>query len=420
MKNVLVITYYWPPSGGGGVQRWLKFTKYLPEEGWHCLVCTPDNPAFDLVDPGLEEDVHPDTEVLKIPIWEPYAIFKRMKGESHISQGVTPKGAGPVSRFIRGNFFIPDPRKFWIRPAVRFLKQYLKDRPVDLIITTGPPHSMHLIGLKLSRKLGIPWIADFRDPWSRWDLLNEFKLTPLARWQHRRLEKKVVQTADGVITVSQEWADEFREMYGVKPKVITNGFDESDFPVPGTPAKEFQIVHAGLLNSYRHTPAIWNALKRFFEATDVSGKIILRGMIDPDVREGLRKNSLGKILDIAPSIPHKEVVKLYQEAGLLLLLMNRSDNSAGHIPGKLFEYLAVNRWILGIGDPGGATASILENTGAGLVCHWDDEEGIYEALNMFYQRFFEGDLPDSTLTGKYSRKNLTSELSAYLSSVAGS
>lgn len=415
MKTVLIISYYWPPSGGGGVQRWLKFTKYLPEEGWHCVVCTPENPSFDLTDSALEDEVHPDTEVLKLPIWEPYSFFKRVKGEKQLEQGVMPAKAGPLSRFIRGNFFIPDPRRFWVGPTVRFLRQFLKDRPVDVIVTTGPPHSMHLIGLKLHKKTKIPWLADFRDPWSRWDMLNEFKVTLPARQLHKSMERRVFRHATGLLTVSEQWADEFAEMHGRRPEVITNGFDPDDFSHLSNPSQEaFVMVHAGLLNSFRFAPAFWRAASRVLANGQIQGRVIMKGMIDPAVLSSVRDLISDNYLSTGPSVPHEEVIRLYQDAGVLLLFMNRSENASGHIPGKLFEYLAANRWILAVGDPEGEVNSILRETGSGKVLHWDDESGIAQALNEFYNKYRQGIMPESKQAEQFSRKVLSKELTSFM------
>ncbi|MEJ2006086.1 MAG: glycosyltransferase, partial [Cyclobacteriaceae bacterium] len=227
MKSVLIITYYWPPSGGSGVQRWLKFANYLTAMGWHPIIVTPENPQFELRDTSLEREVHPDIEVLKLPIWEPYQVFDKIRGGEKHEQGHT--SIAPWAKFIRGNFFLPDPRIFWKRPVLKFLSEFLKQREVDFIISTGPPHSMHLIARNLKKKFGIPWLADFRDPWGSWDMLDEFRTTRLARSMHRSLERKVMNEADIVLTVSNTWAREMSDEFGREVEVITNGYDTRDF-----------------------------------------------------------------------------------------------------------------------------------------------------------------------------------------------
>ncbi|MBE9481851.1 MAG: glycosyl transferase family 1, partial [Bacteroidetes bacterium] len=174
MKKVLIITYYWPPSGGAGVQRWLKFVKYLREFGWEPIVYTPENPEAPDIDNSLEKDIPDNLTVIKRKIWEPYTAYKKFIGQEKeqkinagfLSENKKPKLSENISVWIRGNFFIPDARKFWIKPSVKFLTNYLKNNPVDAMISSGPPHSMHMIALGLKQRLGIPWLADFRDPWT--------------------------------------------------------------------------------------------------------------------------------------------------------------------------------------------------------------------------------------------------------------
>lgn len=388
----------------------------MPEYGWNCTVCTPENPDFDLRDPGLETEIHPDTEVLKLPIWEPYGLFRTLHGQKSLAQGVTPKKGGAFARFIRGNIFIPDPRRFWVSPAVKFLTQYLKDRKVDVIITTGPPHSMHLIGLELKRKLGIPWIADFRDPWSRWDMLAEFNTTDIARRWHRSLERKVVTKADGVIAVSEQWAKEMQEDHGILPKVITNGFDAEDFKEnTASFPKKFTVVHAGLLNSFRNVPALWQVLSELKQDGRLPDmEVRLLGMVDPDVKDQILELPIGQDVTFGTSVSHQEIVRIYDEAAVLLLFMNNTPNAKGHIPGKLFEYLAAGRWILGFGDPAGEAAGILKKTGRGKVVAWDDEEGIKEILLKYHQHFQAQQYPTLSDIQNFSRKELTRKLSQYL------
>ena len=173
MKRVLVIAYYWPPSGGSGVQRWVKFCKYLPALGWEPVVYAPLNADYPSLDPSFEAEVPASVEVLRGRIWEPYAAYRQLLGGARASTQVTEISSGPktwkqrLSLWIRGNLFVPDPRVGWVRPSVKFLRKYLAEHPVDVIVTTGPPHSVHLIGQRLHRALGIPWIPDFRDPWTR-------------------------------------------------------------------------------------------------------------------------------------------------------------------------------------------------------------------------------------------------------------
>ena len=210
MKKVLIITYYWPPSGGAGVQRWLKFVKYLRGFGWEPIVYTPENPEAPATDESLLKDIPDNLTVLRTRIWEPYSLYKNFigqkKGETinagFLSEKKKPGIAEKISVWIRGNWFIPDARKFWIKPSIIFLSQYLKNNPVHAVVSTGPPHSMHLIALGLKKQLHLPWLADFRDPWTNIDFYDKLMLTKFSNEKHKRMELEVLKNADKVVVVS--------------------------------------------------------------------------------------------------------------------------------------------------------------------------------------------------------------------------
>ncbi|HRZ97959.1 MAG TPA: glycosyl transferase family 1, partial [Paludibacter sp.] len=268
-KKVLIISYYWIPSGGAGVQRWVKFTKYLRNFGWEPIIYTPENPEYPSIDHSFEKDIPSDIEIIKTPIWEPYNVYRTImgkKGESinagFISENKKSGWKDKLSIWIRGNFLIPDPRRFWIKPSVRFLVDYLQKNPVDAIISTGPPHSMHLIALGVKKALpNVKWVADFRDPWTNIDFYNELNLTCLADSIHHRLERKVVQNTDCLVTVSQGWMNGFLKLNPKRNQVITNGYDESDIQLGHIePDRLFTISHIGTLNAARNPAVLWKVL----------------------------------------------------------------------------------------------------------------------------------------------------------------
>ncbi len=425
MKKVLIITYYWPPSGGGGVQRWLKFAKYLPEFEWEPIIFTPENPDFDIQDSTLVKDISTELEVLKIPIWEPYLFFAKLNKGKNLKQGAVNKGQNQswltkMALFIRGNFFIPDPRRFWVPPATDFLTRYIHDNDIEAIITTGPPHSMHLIGLNLKKRTGIKWLADFRDPWSKWDMLDNFSLTSIAKWGHKRLEKKVLTKADQVITVSETWAKEFNSIVKRDYNVITNGFDETDFEKHLSKQSEtFVISHFGLINHFRNPANFWKAIKELAQQPELAIrlKIQLYGTIDQSIIDFIRSDEILKpLVEFKKPVSHEEVIKAYSESDLLLLLLNDSKNAKGHIPGKLFEYMASQRPILALGPEEGDSARIINQTNTGHVYHWENLEGIKGQL----EKHLRGGVMlqiDQTQLEKYSRKSTTSELAQLLNKI---
>jgi len=427
MKNVLILTYYWPPTGGAGVHRWLKFVKYLRRFGWEPIVYTPENPEPPLLDPSLENDIPQGLTVLKTRIWEPYSLYKKFVGRppdkgfqaGFLSEQKVPKRKQDLSVWIRGNFFIPDARKYWIRPSVKYLSAYLKEVPVQVVITTGPPHSLHLIGLKLKQKLNIPWVADFRDPWTGIDFYSRLKLTRAADRKHHRLEQQVIMQADAVITVSHGMKIDFRKYRQNGIHVITNGYDPEDIPsVPVEPAGDFLITHLGSVNADRNPHAFWKAVSESLQENEPFKKhlrIRFIGKTDVTVRASILEHGLENYVELCPPVPHEQVFTLLKQSRLLFLPVNRTPNAASILTGKLYEYLAAGRPVLGIGPEDGEMARILEETGAGRVCHWDSPDRIKSFLEEIFEKYLAGQSPSIPVnTENYSRVELTRNLAKIL------
>ena len=269
MHRVLIITYYWPPNGGAGVYRWLKFSKYLPQNGWQPVIYTPQDPELVSHDPDLSKDIAQEVEVVRQPITEPFSLYKRFTGRKQeervqtafLNEGGKRGWKDDVALWIRSNLFIPDARVWWVKPSIKFLTNYLKEHPVDAIITTGPPHSMHLIGLGLKRATGIKWVADFRDPWTDIDYYGQLTLTKCADKKQHRLEREVLQAADKVVTVSGSWAKDLEQLGGRPVEVITNGYDPADVPNPSASMDDaYSLVHIGSMVATRDCPELWNTL----------------------------------------------------------------------------------------------------------------------------------------------------------------
>lgn len=393
MKRVLIITYYWPPSAGAGVQRWLKFAKYLPSFGWQPIIYTPENPDFDLKDSGLIADIPKDCVVLKNKIREPYAAVKLFSGNKPINTGIVGDGKNKskskkLLNWIRGNFFIPDPRVMWRKPSVKFLSRYLEENKVDLIVTTGPPHSMHLIGLDLKKRLGLPWIVDIRDPWSKLDFLDTFHVTDRNRKKYEQMESDVLNSCDQVIATSYSMPELLQPFPIEKFSTITNGYDVDDF-ANYTPqsSDRFVIYHAGLLNKLRNPVHLWKAL-RIKCQVDVEFKanllIHLVGNIDTDISSELLSDPiLGAHVKIEGYKDHEEVINDYANASLLLLLINNTDNSKVNIPGKLFELLAASKAILAFGKDDDDAVRIVKESGHRHVNYSAtiEEKGLNSILN---------------------------------------
>lgn len=427
MKKVLIITYYWIPSGGAGVQRWVKFTKYLRDFGWEPIIYTPENPEYPSEDLSFQKDIPFDIQVIKTYIWEPYDIYRNLFGKKgeRINAGFIQenKKSGwkeKLSIWIRGNFLIPDPRRFWIKPSVKYLQKILTENPVDAVITTGPPHSMHLIALGLKKHFpNLPWIADFRDPWTNIDFYKELNLSKLSDYIHRRLEKKVVQTADCVLVVSNEMVKEYKQFNPHRIQLITNGFDTDDVQAQEiSPDKKFTLAHIGTLNYARNPKVLWTVLSDLAQENSDFRRdlqILLIGKTDFTVIEDLRHLNLADNLQKIDYLTHSEAIKKQNSSQVLLLLINNSPSAKGILTGKFFEYLAAKRPILAIGPTDGDTAKILEETKSGRIADFNDDKEMREIVLDYYEKYKNGTLSVSaTSTEKYSRKELTRQLAGIL------
>jgi hypothetical protein len=453
MKRVLVITYYWPPSGGSGVQRWVKFSKYLPGEGWQPVIYTPENPELTSVDRTLEAEIPADAEIIRRPILEPYGVYRRLMGKGASTDMktlldggrkaaadgdvVTPISSGRkswkqrLSLWIRGNVFVPDPRVGWVRPSVRFLKKYLKEHPVDAIVTTGPPQSMHLIGLALHRALGIPWVPDFRDPWTRMYYLKHLPLTACTWRKLARMEQRVLDGCSTVLAVTPLVQEDFRARTATPVAMIPNGFDETDFAGETASDGFFNLVHTGLFAADGNPLTLWKVLGDMAaENPSFAAALRLRlaGKVDREVREAIAAAGLAGNVVEPGYLDHAAAVAEQRGASVLLLPLRNDPEYRIILPGKLFEYLAARRPVLGIGQEDGAMARVLADTQAGITAGWDNENAIRGYLEAAWAAFrgepfaalpglSEGLAPTAGDIARYTRRNLTRELAALLDSL---
>ena len=426
MKRVLVISYYWPPTGGSGVQRWVKFSKYLPDEGWQPVIYTPENPEQLAVDTSLEKEVSDQVEIIKTRIIEPYTIYKKLlsrSGHSKEAVEVNPVNAQRKSliqkaaMWVRGNLFRPDPRCLWINPSVKYLKKYLKEHPVDLIVSTGPPQSMHMIGMKLARETGLPWIADFRDPWTKIFYFKHLSMMSITEKWHHRMEKLVLDSAEAVVAVSPLVQQEFQAMTQTDVELITNGFDECDFPgdrcveADGGPDKPFVITHTGLFAADGNPTILWEVLSEKCKVDELFNnalKINLIGKTDSQILESLQAAGIvDKVVDKGYQ-PHHVAVEEQRKASLLILPLRKEPEYKAVLPGKLFEYMASWRPVLGIGQPDGAMSMILNNTKTGVVLNWNDKTSISRYIDMCWKNHLEGRLSvEDADISQFTRRNLT-------------
>lgn len=430
-KSVLIITYYWPPSGGSGVQRWLKFAKYLDLAGWQVFVLTPEQPAFSVKDPSLLRDVPANVEVLKLPIWEPYDLFYKLasifgKGKPAPSDFITTGKKSffqQVTTWLRGNLLIPDGRVFWVKPAVTFLQDIIKSNGISKIITTGPPHSIHLIGRRLKKSNpALKWIADFRDPWSEWDLLDTLSLAGWARARHKKLERTVLTSADKVVTIAPFHVRRLEALSGRQVSLITNGFDHDDFAgIVRSRSSQFTIRHTGNVDELRDPRPFMRAVRRLCEQRpDLRASLAIDfiGNVNSAFRkEVIEEPVLAQITTFTPALPHKELLNRYGKTDLQLLVLAHTAIAPGNLPGKFFEYLASGAPILGVGPADGDAAAILRETSTGRIFERSDEDGMIKMILEHLEAWKSGGVARTGNVSAFTRKNLTQQLIALLESL---
>ena len=423
MSKVLILCYYWPPAGGPGVQRWLYFSRYLREFGIDPVLYVPENPHYPIQDPQLGELVPDDLTVYRSRFWEPYALaalFGRKK-TARISSGIIGReNPGRMERlflWIRGNLFIPDARKCWIKRASSELPGILEKEAIKTVITTGPPHSVHLIGMEMKRRFGLKWLADFRDPWTEIGYHDALRLGSRAKRRHKALEKQVLTTADTVLATSSRTAASFEAISGRPVKVITNGYDGP--PASGEqPEGPFTLAHIGSLLSGRNPEALWAAIaRRRREDADFQAnfQLELTGVISTEIEDALRGNGLWDCTRISGYVSHEEALRRQRSAQVLLLIEINRPETRGILPGKFFEYLAAGRPILAIGPAGWEAAERLKVAGGGKGFTYSDESAIYDTLGEWFASYKKGRLvQNATGVASYSRRALTEQLATLL------
>ncbi len=436
MKKVLIITYYWPPSGGAGVQRWLKFVKYLKQFGWEPIVYTAQNPEYPIIDESFFKDIPEGITILKQPIWEPYQLYKKLIGQKKEERVVSgflqesgKKGlAQKLSLWLRGNVFIPDARKFWIKPSIKYLNSWLKENPVDAIVSTGPPHSMHLIARGIKKKTGLPWLADFRDPWVNIDFASDLAMSNYAKNRNISLERAVLQEADKVVVVSDFMAEEFQSKTKKPVSIITNGYDPDDFNIaPELLRKDeyFSLVHTGSLNDRRNHPVLWKAIAEL-RAKNPEFKrdfrLRLIGKNDISVKSSISASGLDDCTEFIDYLPHQEIIAEQKSASVLLLSINNYGASESGffspkatLTGKLFEYLAAGQPILMVGPLDGQAADVVSSNKSNRVVDFDNQSVMEKAILELYE--LKNSMNENVTDKRFSRIELTRELTELLNSL---
>lgn len=420
LKKLLIITYYWPPAGGPGVQRWLKFVKYLPDFGIQPIVYIPENPTYPIVDEALVNEVSDKAIILKQPIFEPYqlASFFSKNKTKKISSGIIPNQKkqsflDKTFLWIRGNLFIPDARVFWVKPSVSYLEKYILEHSIDTIVTSGPPHSLHLIGLELKQKLNVKWFADFRDPWTTIGYHKSLRLSKYAANKHKALEHKVLNSADTIVVTSKTTKTEFQAITSKPIAVITNGYDTEEVAKQILDTK-FSLAHIGSFLSERNPLILWESLVELLhEIPDFKShlEIKLIGAVSQEVLETISQYGLNGYVNNLGYVSHTEAIAHQRNSQVLLLIEIDSADTKSIIPGKLFEYMVSDRPIVAIGPKDSDFAEIITNTNTGVFFDYAEKMKLKSVILDFYNQFLEGKLQVNGIgLQHYSRKNLTKEL----------
>ena len=424
-KKVLIITYYWPPAGGPGVQRWLKFVKYLPDFGIAPIVYIPENPSYPLLDVKLLSEVSDKTIILKNKIFEPYALA------SFLSKNKTKKlGAGIITQkkkqsfveramlWIRGNVFIPDARVFWVKPSVKYLKKYIQENNIETIITTGPPHSLHLIGLDLKKQLNVNWIADFRDPWTTIGYHKELKLSKWASAKHKALEKEVLTTCNTILVTSPTTKLEFEKLTSQPIEVITNGYDVEQIEKKQLD-KNFTLAHIGSFLSERNPKILWESLSELIhenEAFATHFKLKLIGAVSREVLQSISEYKLDDFVQNLGYVSHEEALIHQRSSQVLLLIEIDSEATQCIIPGKLFEYMVSERPILAIGPKNSDFENIIKKTNTGVFYQYNEKNELKSQILSYFNQYLDNNLKVNAVgLQQYSRKSLTEQLAITIS-----
>lgn len=433
MKRVLIISYYWPPCGGIGVLRCLKIAKYLREYGYEPVVFTADGAHYPTIDEGNFKDVHPDTEVIRQKIWEPYGLFKRfnrLKKDANVNNVFSTHDEKmgfmyKLSVWIRSNFFIPDARAAWIKPSVKRILEYLKENPVDAVFSDGPPHSNTRIATLVSKKAGIPFLADFQDPWSQVDYFAQLRLTKWGLRKHLRLEQEAFKQASEISIVSPSWKEDLENLGAENVDVVYWGFDPDDYTdidYMQDLQSKFTMLHAGIMGHDRNPVELFAAIAKLAEENESfrdEFRLVLLGQVDHNVRGSIDEAGISEMVEYRGSVKRKEALNAIFSTRMLLLLLNQQPNAKGRVPGKLFEYLASRRPTMNLGPTNSDVANILTAASAGTTFDYSDGSGMYDYLKQKFAEYQSGELNESlnSQIDEYTHRKLTGIIASKLDKI---
>jgi len=396
-KKVLIITYYFPPSGGAGVQRTLKFVKYLRDFGWEPVVLTVKNADYPAYDKTLQSDIPSRVKIYRSRIVEPYRLYRRFTGKRAgeatdiATQSIDARSKNQIgeqiSEWIRSVFFIPDARLSWQFFGYSMGKKILREENIDVIFSSAPPYTAHLIGLKLKRFSQLPWLVDFRDSWIGWLSTPQWR-PKISRAMEKHMEKSVLKEADKIVTVSYGVKDDLLsrhpELRDERWIYLPNGFDSADFEnIRSKPkSKKITVTYLGSVFGSRSPEPLIRALESLKnENCPLLKKIKFRfvGRMGEPIRKRIESSSVCGLFEILPYVKHHESLAYLANSDISLLIIDDVPASRGILTGKIFEYIGVGNPIFALA-PEGEAADLIRNNELGVVVAHDDIDGVKKAL----------------------------------------
>lgn len=430
-KKVLFIVYNFPPAAGAATQRVLKFLKYLNKYDFQTFVLTVDKVDYPDLDFTLIEKIPPETKVIKTRYWTPFRIYRKITGRK--SDEKIPVAfikdnhksiAERISVFLRLNVFLPDAKIGWLPFAVREGTRLIKEEGIDIIISSGPPHTTHLIAKSLKRKTRIKWIADFRDPWTDIDYYSGVKRTKIAEWIDSKLERSVLNNADFVVAASEGYLDIIKSK-GIKNnyEVLTNGFDPDDFQnIEQKSTSKFIITYTGNMPSTRNPEKLWIALEELVEENlefANNFEFHFAGVMDDEIRQKIKSMKFFKNFIDHGYLNHKNVLELTFNSHLLIMIVNRVVTSNEILPGKIFEYIASGNFILVIGPESGVSARLINYVKQGTAIDYEEKDKMKSLIIELFNKWKQKDLKKIDTPQKYefTRERITQKLIQIINSI---
>lgn len=392
MKKVLVITYYWPPSGGPGIQRIIKFIRYFPSLGWQPIVLTVEKGDYPAIDETLVHKIPPECLVYRTPVWEPYDIYRKLTGKSK-SEKIPTYVLNPsqqdslpekLAKWIRAKFFIPDARIGWFPYAIRKGVEIITRENIDIIYSSSPPHTVQLIAKYLAKKTNVKWVADFRDPWSEAFWVAELQKEGLVKKINIALEKSVLRQANAVTTVTDAIRDMLSHKVANRYEIIHNGFEQL-FNQP-VKSQRFIILFFGYLNKYQNWEPLCQAVARLPDAIRTNVELRFIGKVFEDFKSSFQKYQHLNLV-FQDYLPHQELMEFAQQASILFRPLSTMAYASGAIGAKMFDYLALRKPILAIGEKDSVVGEVLHETQSGEIFETHEIENIANYIKTIYQQW---------------------------------